>query len=57
MVWLEEADAVDCGRDVAEAEALELSDDVVEEDVEEADEYDERAACCLRRESVARRRL
>jgi hypothetical protein len=29
----------------------------VEEDVEEADEYDERAACCLRRESVARRRL
>jgi hypothetical protein len=54
---LEEADAVDCGRDVAEVEALELSDELAEEDVEEFDEYGERAAFCLRRESVERRRL
>jgi len=56
------ADAEDCGRDVAVVEALELSDefeeDVVEEDVaEEDDEYGERVAFLLRRESVERRRL
>jgi hypothetical protein len=55
---LEDADAEDCGRDVAAVETLELSDEVEEEaeDVEEDDEYDERAACCLRRESVERSR-
>jgi hypothetical protein len=60
MVWLEDADAEDCGRDVAAVEALELSDEdeeEAEEDVEEDDEYGERAACCLRRESVERSRL
>jgi hypothetical protein len=58
---LEDADAEDCGRDVAAVETLELSDEVEEEeeteDVEEEDEYGERAAGCLRRESVERSRL
>jgi len=52
---LEDADAEDWGRDVAAVEALELSDEVEEvEDVNDDDEYGERAACCLRRESVGR---
>jgi len=53
---LEDADAEDWGRDVAAVEALELSDEVEGEvgDVEDNDEYGERAACCLRRESVER---
>jgi hypothetical protein len=47
---------VDCGRDVVEVEALELSGGVAGEDVEVVDEYGERAYC-LKRESVERRRL
>jgi hypothetical protein len=54
---LEDADAEDCGRDVAAVETLELSGEVEEEeaeDEEEDEEYGERAACCLRRESEER---
>jgi len=58
MVWLGVADAEDCGRDVAEVEALELSDEFAEDvEEEEDDEYGERVAFLLRRESVERRRL